>query len=79
MAGSCAVSSQTKPSSFRSWGTGQSEAHRGDENGVGPSGTRHSDDENDDNDNDGDLGDENDLTREDDEDKFVDSDDNDGN
>ena len=50
----------------------RSQAHHDDENGVGPSGTRHSDD-------DKDLGDENDLTREDDEDKFADSSDDDGN
>ena len=43
--------------------TGQPKAHCNDENGVGPSGICHSDDENDDDDDSKDLGNENDLTR----------------
>ena len=55
-------------------------AHHDDENGVGPSGTRHSDNGNDgnDGDEDRDAEDDRDLTKEDDEDEFTDSDDDNG-
>jgi len=56
----------------------QSGARRDDENGAGPSGTHHSDDDNDGDNGNEDLDDENDLTKEDDEDQFVDSDDDNG-
>ena len=55
----------------------RSRAHRDDKNGVGPSGTHHSNDDDDNDDDNENLGGENDLTREDDEDEFADSDDND--
>lgn len=49
-----------------------------DEDGAGPSGTHRSDDDDHGEGGDENLGDKNNLTREDDEDEFADSDDDDG-